>query len=237
MTSKISTREKHLLKLTESSIRGQSHQNLAKASAATSSGDGAEENNHEDDEQLTGPSSEDSLLYSPSSTSLLALPFYLRCNSSSTENHSLEKMARRVLFEQRRRNKIEQDVDLLGEYILPWIHPATIFRFHRGISRELDPLHCSKELLDSTIYQETLPILRVMSVREKVNKMVTESLKNDAEPAFTSTRKTRNSRGDQHCLERISPMFNANEDGLLSSWEVGERLANSSLLYVISNLT
>jgi hypothetical protein len=128
--------------------------------------------------------------------------------------------------------KIEQVVDLLDEYVFPSTHPVSNWRFHRGISREIDTLLVSNELADPILFQETLPMLRIMCVRETINKMIADSLKENNEPTHKSKRKTRNSRGAQHCLERISPMFRTPDEEGLTSWDFGEKLSYSCLSYV-----
>ncbi|GKY94729.1 hypothetical protein MPSEU_000438300 [Mayamaea pseudoterrestris] len=229
MASTLTTRDKHLLKLTESALRGQSCHTLT-ANTSASEDDQSDDKLKEED-TLHTPSVEDSLLAASLPGSLLALSFYLR-NASELPYDNLTTLSRNVLFDRKIAHKVEHEVDLLDEFVFPSTHPVTNSLFYRGLSRELDSLLLSRELADPQLFQVTLPMLRVMCVHETINKIVADSLRSEDTLAHVSKRRTRNSRGAQHCLERISPMFNNNDGDGMTSWDVGKLLSDASLLHV-----
>ena len=237
MTASGNAREINLVKLTETSLRGLSGHSLTANVLSTGADESKKDPTNEVDAQASSQLGEDAFLCTTPPSSLLSLPSYLRHAVSDLPNQSLEDLSRVSLFDRRRIAKVEEEVDLLDEFVFASSHPATIFRFHRGLSREVDPLLAPNELADPILYQETLPMLRVMCVYEALNKAMADSLGEDEGLTHNSKRRTRNSRGKQHCLERISPEFRAHDECALTSWEVGERLAKSSLLYINNNRT
>ena len=237
MTSLVTAREINLAKLTESSLRGLSGHSLTATAVSLGAEESKKDSSNDVDAQTNSQLAEDAFLCTTPPSCLLSLPFYLRHAACFPPRQQFDDLLRVSLFDQRRIAKIEEEVDLLDEFIFGSRHPATIFRFHRGLSREVDQLLAPNELADAILYQETLPMLRVMCVYEALNKAIADSLSEDETITHDGKRRTRNSKGKQHCLERISPEFRAHDDGNLTSWEVGERLAKRSLLYINDDQT
>lgn len=233
MTRVLNVRENYLLKMTESSLRGQSYHTLT--AQATTAGDKDNQEVNQDSSTAPDRLAEDSFLMAAPPSCILSLPYYLRSATDcdpSLRHDQVEVMVRDVLFDRRKISKTEEDADLLDEYIFPCTYPATISRFHRGVSRELDPLLPARELADHELYQETLPMLRVMCIREIIRKMMPDASNDNEEPVLKRRRQTRRLKEDNHCLERVSPAFRTSWDTQLTSWEVGEKLSASALLYV-----
>jgi hypothetical protein len=232
MTALGTAREMNLAKLTESSLRGLSGHSLTATASSLGTEESKKDTSVDVDGQTHSQQAEDAFFCTLPPSCLLSLPFYLRHAVCSLPSQPLDDLIRVSLLDQRRIAQVEEEVDLLDEFIFASCHPVTIFRFHRGLSREVDPLLAPKELADPILYQETLPMLRVMCVSEAINKAIAESLGENEALTHDGKRRTRNSRGMQHCLERISPEFNSHDEGTLTSWEIGERLAKRSLLYI-----
>lgn len=175
---------------------------------------------------------------------VLSLPLLLR--KAQGEDISLESSIRDQVFEQHQLERMDEQLDLLFYYVFSanpsdnkGSYPARLFAL--GLGREVDPvLFRSKEAIDSNIFVDYLPLLRVMSLHEQVSQHVydlaEQNPEEDSHQLSNRTRLTRRSaqKGRQHYLENVSFILKINgdqqEEGATSARDVGDQLAALCLL-------
>ena len=214
--------DRRLLKRTESDVRGLS----------LSSAEDFEPT--DDDEDYKGLSfdkcEEDMFLPAPTPTCLLSLPTFLRqaCKTIGTSS-ALNRVEHKMLAHW------EKTIHLAADFVFP---SSTNHMFSRGLSRALDPSVKNRELIDSALFLDYLPLVRCMALHERAAEHVfAQAHAEDPELATTLSnrqRSTRRSRklGREHYLEKVSPAFQRQQtNNHESAKQIGSILAESVLVY------
>jgi hypothetical protein len=123
-------------------------------------------------------------------------------------------------------------LDFLCKYIFSGAKRTHMF--YKSIARELDPMLFTSEMVDNGIFQDCLPMLRVMAVVEESAEKAYNMMKAlDADGAFQMTNRTRATRGAtlsgrEHYFKNIIPDFVLREIKL-KGHQVGDIIAVKSM--------
>lgn len=214
------SRERNLLKLSESAIRG-----LSPPIADVTDDEETEEFNINSDVP-----EEDMLLPANPPECVLSLPFYL-----SPSLYSPESVRKDHSLLRRKTSKTVEAINLFCDFI--FTRDMQTRMVLRAMSRDVDPLISGHyATVDSQLFLDYLPLMRCMAVHECSSEFIFNAAEaQDPDAAATMTNRLRSTRrskklGREHYLERVVPSFVWQQSDTTAK-EVGERLADSSLLH------
>jgi len=244
-----SSRERCLLKLHESTVRGQSYPQVDPTAEQ------ADDESHGDFEPPELPEEE---LFLPNIVPpcFSSLPSLLEHSTGSETAGSIASDVQACLLQKRQRERVEEGLDLLYDYVFRFYYSRL---FVRGLGRVQDPflsnVATANEGADPRLFLDYLPMLRVMMVHEKTAQHLFDlaaespSTTTEAGTAEVLSHRARVTRGSakmgrEHYLEKISPYVEWGKDdcdsdgvdanlrgGEKSTRQVGHELAARCLLY------
>ena len=176
-------------------------------------------------------SEEDMLLPNDAPESLQSLPVLLKSSCTLVSPANALDVA---ITEHTIAARVDEMKDLLCDYV--FASKLQTHLFFRSMAREVDPLLERFGNVNSELFLDYLPILRCMSVQERVAEAVfLAAQEQDPDGVAGMTHRKRSTRrskklGREHYFEKLPPPYTWEA----SDWtprEVADRLADASLLY------